>query len=147
MKKLTAILAVLLLSCAGCETLTRFQANPTVQFVEMQALKIAQSFFANGGETDAAWGIANGLNIIGDITTFARQQRAAKTVEEANALAAAKLKAQVKAFAGDPTAVNGIANGVADIMTTANPTTPEQRAKITLAVAAVIQKVAASETP
>lgn len=140
MKKLLLIaVAILCVPLSSCETLSSWQSNPMVQFAEMQAIKLAQSYFNNGGNTDTAWGISNGLNLIGDIASFSLQQKLAKDAQEANALAADKLKAQVKAFADDKTAVNGLANGIASVVNTSKAQTPEERAKITLAIANGIQ--------
>lgn len=146
MKKIAAILTIALcLPLTSCDTLQAVQSKPGVQFAEMEAIKLTQAFFSNGGSVDSAWGISNGLNLIGDVTTFAIQQKRATSEAQASALAAAAVKAQVKAFAGDQTAVNGLATGVANIVSAAK--TPAEKAKVTLAVAAGIQSAATFDVP
>lgn len=149
MKNLPAkLLAVALcLPLAGCETLSSMQANPRVVFAETEALKLAQSFFNNGGEVDNAWGISQGINLIGDMASFAMAQRQAKDTAAANAAAAAKLAQQVKDFASDPKAVNALASGLAGVMTKSNPQNPTERAKVTLAIAGAVEKATAFNAP
>lgn len=148
MKTLRIILALsLCIAITGCDTLAEWQKNPNVIFAETQVIKLAQAYFSNGGNVDTLWGISNGVNFIGDVTTFAIQQKQAKDSAAANAIAASQLKQQVKAFADDKTAVNGFASGLSAVMATSNAKTPEERSKVTLAIAATIQKVAAEAMP
>lgn len=143
MKHLAAILAIsLCIPLSGCDTLQALQSKPAVQFAETQVIRLAQAYFSNGGKVDTMWGISEGLNFAGDIATFAAQQRQAATTDEANRLAALKLKETVKSFADNKTAVTGLANGIASVMDNSKATTPAQRAEITLKTAATLQKVA-----
>lgn len=127
MKHLIIIPLLLLTSCAVLDT---FQSKPSVQFVETEAIKLAASYFSNGGSVDSAWGIAKGLSIVGDAVAFSRQQNSANP----NALAAQTAARAVKEFAGSKTAVNGLAGAVADLVVSASPKTPIQRAEIVQAI-------------
>lgn len=118
----------------GCETLTAWQAKPGVQFAETEAVKLAAAYFSNGGNADTAWGISNGLSVLGDIATFRSQS--VQTV-------AANARAQVKSFADNPTALNGLATGVANIIANAAPQTAGDKAAIVQAVANGIGTAAA----
>ncbi len=147
MNRLLSIsLAILCCIFPGCTTLTAWQANPRVQFAETEAIKLGLAFFSNGGSADTAWGISNGINIIGDIANFSQQQRQAADAAAANALAAAQLKAQVKAFADNPKAVNGLADGLAKVVQTSGAATPSERAAVTLAIANGIQQATTAAT-
>lgn len=90
----------------SCTTLEKWQANPTVQFAETEAIKLAASYLNNGGNTNTLWGISEGLNAIGDIATFQHNQTNSAEV----------LKSQVKAFANDQTEVNTLAVGLANVL-------------------------------
>lgn len=122
MKKLLIfILFPAFLPFTGCETLTAWQANPKVQFAETEAIKLAAAYFSNGGSTDNAWAISQGLSVLGDVATFATQS---------NAGTAASVQQQVKAFADNPKAVNGLATGLANVVVKAAPSTAKEKAAI-----------------
>lgn len=127
------LLLPLILSLSGCESLRTWQANPNVQFAETEALKLGFAFLANGGKSDNLWSIGQGMNLIGDVYTFATTASPTTTV-----------KAQVKAFSDNPVAVNTLANGLAKVVSTGK--TPAEQAKVALAVATGIQKAAGAVT-
>lgn len=142
MNRKTRILAKFLLlglciAPMGCETFRTWQANPNVQFAETEALKLAAAYFSNGGNADTAWSISNGLSILGDVAAYSTQS---------TATTAQNAKAQVRAFADDKTAVNGLATGVANIIITTAPKTASQKAAIVQAVSDGIGKGAAAVT-
>lgn len=127
------LLAFLALNLAGCATLENWQSKPAVQFAETEAIKLAASYFSNGGSVDSAWGISTGLNAVSDIVTFAQQQKAPQTAAQA-----------VHDFAANQTAVNGLATGVANIVTSSGAKNPAETAKVIQAIAGGIQVAAAS---
>lgn len=133
-----AILTALLLPISGCTTLQTWQANPKVQFAETEAIKLAAAFFSNGGNTDNAWAISAGLSVLGDVATFATQSTAGT---------AASVSAQVKAFADNPTAVNGLANGLASVVVKVAPSTAAEKTAIVLALSKGIQSAATAVNP
>jgi len=135
--KLRLVAILLCVSLTGCQTLTAWQANPKVQFAEQEAVKIALAYFSNGGNVDTAWGVANGLQVAGDIATFANSQGTPATT----------VAATVKAFADDPTAIRNLANNLASVVNKIHPTTPEESALISQALANGIQKATAQATP
>lgn len=127
---------VILFSSVGCAELERLQAKPGVQLAETLAIQAAQSYFGNGGSSNAAWAISTGLNAMSDISTYEQQKQAANVASQA-----------VKSFAGDPTAVNGLATKVANIIATRVPNqTPAQTAQTVQAIANGIQ-IAAKQQP
>lgn len=128
------LLLVLTFALSACESLRTWQANPNVQFAETEALKLGFAFLANGGKSDNLWSIGQGMNLIGDVWTFANTASPTSTVKD-----------QVKAFADNPTAVNTLANGLAKVVSTAK--TPADQAKVTLLLANGIQKAAAATGP
>lgn len=140
MKTRLLILILAALPLTGCETLVAWQAKPGVQFAEAEAIKLAAAFFSNGGNVDAGWGMANGLNLIGDIATYAAQ----KNLPDPNAAAALTVSSQVKAFAGDPKAVAGLASSLASVVQKAAPQTPAERAQVVLALAKGVEKATAA---
>lgn len=138
MKRLPIILALLL---ASCTTLESWQANPKVQFAEAEAVKLAASYFSNGGSVNSAWGISSGLNMIGDVTAFVQQQ---KTTSNPNVAASLTINQTVRDFAANPTAVSGLANGLASVIGKVDPQSPQERAQVVLALAQGVQTAAAS---
>ncbi len=126
---------ILCFSTLGCAQLQDFQNRPSVQFAETEALKLAAAYFSNGGNADTAWSISNGLSILGDVAAYSSQS---------TATTAANAKAQVRAFADDKTAVNGLATGVANIIITTAPKTAGAKAAIVQAVSDGIGKAAGS---
>lgn len=140
MKTRLLILILAALPLTGCETLVAWQSKPGVQFAEAEAIKLAASFFSNGGNVDSGWGVSNGLNLIGDIATYAAQ----KNLPDPNAAAAITVGQAVRQFSGNPKAVAGLANSLASVVEKAAPQTPAERAKIVLAIASGVGKATAA---
>ncbi len=127
-------LIALCLCPLGCAQLEAWQAKPAVQFAESAAIRIAASYFSNGGNVDAAWGVSQGISLIGDY--FASNQSAAANVTQA-----------AKDFAGDPKAVSGFANALGNVVNKAAPQTPTERLAVVQAIAGGVAKAAGAATP
>lgn len=124
----------LLVPFGGCAQLEAWQAKPGVQFAEAAAVRLATSYFSNGGSVDAAWGISQGISLIGDY--FASNQSAAQNVTQA-----------AKDFAGDPKAVSGLANSLGNVVNLASPQSPSERLAVVQAIAGGVAKAAGAATP
>lgn len=140
MKHLSIFAACLLCSCA---TLQSWQAKPAVQFAESEAIKIAAAYFSNGGSTDAAWGISQGLSLLGDTALFATQQKLANPSQAA----ANTVKQAVKDFSGNPSAVSGLANQLGNLVLRAAPqSTPSTKAAVVQAIARGVEVATANQS-